>query len=308
MHCSGMNVEANNRMLHPTEEKMIKDNAKRFAKEVYGTDNPTQDQITAATSLLANTAQNLVDNNMGYDVPYSGQAEAFLHTLQSEYAAASPNLSIGNGQYLFYATPEQKSSPYINSGTQDKEIAGVIIKAPIKSPEQVNNNGVKRDVATNLELDDQGRYSQRIVVEGKAFEPKYFPCPVASAGCGGQNLDMSDPQTAAYVKALDKKILNDIGTGATAVVLAAPTGVVGGVAGAVGVAAAITSGMLEDQTLKSFMKEGGQILATHYLKGVYGLSEAVAIRMVSLVDMAGGWQAFADRTQEQIKDNKEQKK
>ena len=121
-------------MLHPTEEKMIKDNAKRFAKEVYCTDNPTQDQIAAATSLLANTAQNLVDNNMGYEVPYSGQAEAFLHTLQSEYAAASPNLSIGNGQYLFYATPDQKSSPYINSGTQDNEIADLINKTSITTP------------------------------------------------------------------------------------------------------------------------------------------------------------------------------
>jgi|GEM_PF-3974721 len=37
---------------------------------MYGTDNPMQDQITAATSVLANTAQNLVDNNLGYNVPY----------------------------------------------------------------------------------------------------------------------------------------------------------------------------------------------------------------------------------------------
>ena len=164
-----------------------------------------------------------------------------------------------------------------------------------------NTNGVRRDPATNFELDSEGRYSQRIIVDGKIFEPKYFSCPVVSAGCGGQNLDMSDAQTIAYVKALDKKIFDDIGKGATGLAIAVPTGVGGGIAGAIGVAAAITTGMLEDQTLKSFMKEGGQILAIHYLKGVYALSEQAAIRVVSLVDMVGGWQAFADRTQEQIK-------
>jgi|GEM_PF-4817759 len=135
---AGVNVEANNRQLHPKETELIKDNAARFAKEMYGTDNPTPDQVAAATSLLANTAQNLTDNNLGYDVPYSKHAESFLHTLQSEYAAISPNLSIGNGQYLFYAAPEQKSSPYINSGTVDKGIADSIIKTPVGTPSNGN--------------------------------------------------------------------------------------------------------------------------------------------------------------------------
>jgi filamentous hemagglutinin len=206
-------VNANNRQLHPTEADLIKKNAARFAKELYKTDNPTPEQIQGALSTLSNTAQNLVDNNTGYTVPYSAQAEAFLHTLQSEYAATSPNLSIGNGQYLFYATNEQKNSPYINSGTVDKEIAGVIIKAPIKTPETVQSNTGKRDPLTNLPLDDQGRYGQQIVVDGKTYAPKYFSC--ATPECLGNNLDMSDPNTAAYVKALDKRVLDDIGTGAT---------------------------------------------------------------------------------------------
>jgi filamentous hemagglutinin len=134
----GLTLDVNNRQLHPKETELIKNNAARFAKEMYGTDNPTQDQVAAATSVLANTAQNLVDNNLGYDVPYSEKAEAFLHTLQAEYAAANPNLSIGNGQYLFYATPEQKSSPYINSGTVDKGIADSIIKTPVGTPSNGN--------------------------------------------------------------------------------------------------------------------------------------------------------------------------
>ena len=286
---------------------MIKDNAKRFAKEVYGTDNPTQEQITAATSLLANTAQNLVDNNMGYDVPYSGQAEAFLHTLQSEYAAASPNLSIGNGQYLFYATPEQKSSPYINMGTQDKEIAGVIIKAPIRTPEAENTSGVKRDPATNLELDNHGRYSQRIVVEGKAFEPKYFPCPVAAAGCGGQNLDMSDPQTAAYVQALDKKILHDIGTGANVAAVVNPSGPLGIIRTIVGPAAALTAAYIDGSLEKAGTKEIMQYAAGKYIENVLHVPPETATRIISLVDMSGGWDAFVNRAAKYASEDKEKK-
>ena len=95
---------ANNRALHPKEAELLKQNARRFAKEKYKTDDPTPEQIQGALSSLANTAQNLIDYNLGYDVPYSAQAEAFLHTLQSEYAATNPSLSIGNGQFLFYAT------------------------------------------------------------------------------------------------------------------------------------------------------------------------------------------------------------
>ncbi|PUA18095.1 hypothetical protein [Glaciimonas sp. PCH181] len=58
--------------------------------------------------------------------------------------------------------------------------------------------------------------------------------------------------------------------------------------------------MLEDQTLKSLIKEGGQIVVTQYLKGVYGFSDAIANRFTALVDMAGGWQVVVDRSQQQL--------
>ena len=283
---------------------MIKDNARRFAKEMYGTDNPTQDQITAATSVLANTAQNLVDNNSGYDVPYSKQAESFLHTLQSEYAASSPNLSIGNGQYLFYATPEQKSSPYINMGTQDKEIAGLIIKAPIAQPDNGLPANTNRDKLTGLLLDDQGRYSQKIVVEDKAYTPKYFACATTECVTRGGNLDMSDPGTAAYVKALDKKILSDIGTGATVVAIANPLGVLGTVAGTIGAISSISSGLVDDTTGQATSKEALQFAAQKYIETVFKLPPAAAVRVTELVNLAGGWDAFVSRANEEIGEKK----
>ncbi|WP_211465751.1 hemagglutinin repeat-containing protein [Collimonas silvisoli] len=291
----GLAVDSNNRRLHPTETQMIKDNAARFAKKIYGTDNPTQDQITAATAMLANTAQNLVDYNFGYDVPYFKQAEDFLHVLQSEYAAQSSNLSIGNGQYLFYATNEQKNQPWLNSSGVDKEIAGVIVKAPIKQAETTGINAIKRDPATSLPLDDEGRYSQQYVIDGKTYSAKYFPCPRASAGCGGQNMDMSDPQTAAYIKALDKKVFDDIGKGATLVAIANPLGALGAAAGFMGQASSIASGMVNDSVGQATIKELGQAGAQKYLEAVFGLPAAAAVRITAIIDLAGGWAAFVGR-------------
>ncbi|MEB0014518.1 hypothetical protein QN379_23030 [Glaciimonas sp. Gout2] len=61
--------DVNNWQLHPKEVELIKKNASRYAKEVYNTDHPTPEQIQGALSMLANTAQNLADYNLGYDVP-----------------------------------------------------------------------------------------------------------------------------------------------------------------------------------------------------------------------------------------------
>ena len=58
--------------------------------------------------------------------------------------------------------------------------------------------------------------------------------------------------------------------------------------------------MNEDKVSTSFAKEGLQLAAASYLKGVYGLSEAVANRITATVDLAGGWQAFIDRAKTEI--------
>ncbi|MDP5008939.1 MAG: hemagglutinin repeat-containing protein, partial [Glaciimonas sp.] len=300
----GQNADANNRKLHQKEIDLIKQNASRFAKEYYKTDKPTPGEIQGAMALLANTAQNLLDYNLGYDVPYSAQAEKLLHTLQSEYAATNPNLSIGNGQYLFYATNDQKNSPYINSGTVDKEIAGVIIKAPIKQPETAASNAEKRDPATNLVLDTEGRYSQQYVVDGKSYSAKYFPCPTASAGCGGNNMDMSDPQTAAFMKVMQKKSLDEINTGATVATIISPIGVFGTIAAIVGTATSIGSGLVSDTTGQATAKEIGQAAAQKYLESVYGLPAAAAVRITALVDLAGGWSALVSRANDEIQEKK----
>ena len=302
-----LNVDANNRQLHQIEIDMIKKNAARFAKQFYGTANPTQEQITGAIALLANTAQNLVDYNFGYNVPYSKQAEAFLHTLQLEYAATNPNLSLGNGQILFYATPDQMNSPYINSGTVDKEISGFIIKAPIKPQGKENAYVIKRDPATNLILDEKGKYSRHVVIEDKIYEPKYFPCPVASMGCSGKNLDISDPGTMAYVRALDKKTFDDIGKALTLTSIANPVGAGGTVAGYLGPLVSMLGGLTNGDAVSAGSKEIVGRAAQEYMQNVLKIPPALSVQITSLIDLGGGWQAFVDRTKNEFSNDKGKK-
>lgn len=158
----------NNRQLHSTEERLIKENAVRFARQVYGTDKPTPEQVRAALSMLANTAQNLTNNNLGYYGPYFGQAEAFLHQLQLVYAQTSPSLEIpgSGGQKLFYATTEEENMPWINSGTAELAKAGIIVKTPLPTLTNEVSVAGNRDRLTGLPLDEQGRYTQTIAVNG----------------------------------------------------------------------------------------------------------------------------------------------
>ncbi|MDB5990621.1 MAG: Polymorphic rane protein Filamentous hemagglutinin/Adhesin, partial [Herbaspirillum sp.] len=302
---AGVNVEANNRQLHPTEEDIIKRNAGRFAKQLYGTDNPTPDEIKAASALLANTAQSILDYNLGYIVPSSPLALKFLQTLQAEYIAMGSGTLVqgkygtmeipgSGGQQLFHATDTEKNQPWLNAGLTDKEFAGIIVKTPFKTAENPRSNTGPRDPATNLPLDKAGRYSQRYVVEGKTYEAKYFPCPTASAGCGGQNRDMADPGTQAYVKALDKKIFNDIGTAASVVAIVNPVGAVGTAAGITGTAANAISGFLFDPAT-AVGQEVTQRGFSEYLKHGLKMSAPMADRIVAIIDLAGGWDAFVNR-------------
>jgi hypothetical protein len=73
-------------------------------------------------------------------------------------------------------------------------------------------------------------------------------------------------------------------------------------AGIIGTASGIGSGYLDGKTGSAVAKEAVQLAAQQYLQSVYGIGEAAASRVVSLVDLSGGWQAFVDRTQQRVKD------
>ena len=137
------------------------------------------------------------------------------------------------------------------------------------------------------------------MVGDAVFSPKYLPCATAECLRTGANLDMRDPGTQAYVRALDQQVFKDIGKGATIGTLVTPVGVPGAVLGITGAGAALGEaalssdaiGTARDKGIETGSEKGAQI----FFEKVLGHTPGVAARAAALINLAGGWEAFRAR-------------
>jgi hypothetical protein len=287
--------------------QLIKQNAQRYAKTLFKTDNPTLAQIEAATTMLVNTAQNVLDNNMGVVVPYFKEADNFLQTLKIEYHQQNGSLDLpgtAGEQKLFYATIDQKNQPWLNQGLGDSKITGLIVRTPINPAVNKPTSDPTRDRLTGLPLDEKGRYQVQVSLDGKSFAPKYFPCANTDCIRGGVNLDTSDLGTQAYIKALDGKIFKDMSTGVNYATLVTPVGVPGAVLAGAGIVASIGSAATDSTAINELLKTGSQLTAAKFFTEVLGHTPASAARAVALIDLSGGWDAFVQRLKADFGDTK----
>ena len=111
---TAMAVDANNRQLHPDETKWIEKNAKRFAQQMNGGQEPTAEQIAAAEQRLAQQAFRQVQ--FGAEGTDDAQARAFLSQAHG-MLTADPNCPTCGLGYMFYATPEQRANTGMYAGT-----------------------------------------------------------------------------------------------------------------------------------------------------------------------------------------------
>ena len=77
---TAFNADMNNRQLHPTEAKLIKDNAKAYAQQRFGTANPSAAQLSQAEAELTQQALKQVDSAYA-SAPNNDQAASYLNTL-----------------------------------------------------------------------------------------------------------------------------------------------------------------------------------------------------------------------------------
>lgn len=256
--------------------------------------------------MLVNIAQNALDNNLDAVVPYSPLADAFLQTLKIEYQQANGTLvlpgssgQLAGPQQLFYANAEQKNMPSLNQGLADVAITGLIVRTPINPPKVGETVASNRDRLTGLALDAQGRYEVQVSLDGRNYSPKFHACATTACSQSGANLDLNDPGTQAYVKALDQQVFKDIGTGATAASLITPVGIPGATLTGVGLVAAAGSvavsdspiGTLRDEVIKETLESG----AERFFRNVLGHTPAAAARAAALINLSGGWDAFTER-------------
>lgn len=74
-----------------------------------------------------------------------------------------------------------------------------------------------------------------------------------------------------YVKAVEKKIIDDINYHATVTTMVPPVGVAGTIAGIIGPATSSVSGAIDGNFNSSVVKETLQFAATQYMTRIYGL-------------------------------------
>lgn len=250
---------------------------------------------------------------MGVTIPNFNSAYDFLQTLKIEYFQQNGSSILADTQgtqQLFYATVEQKNQPWLNQGLADPALTGLIVRSPLTPAVNNPTGDPTRDRLTGLPLDEKGRYTVQVAVGEpiggyKTYSPQYFPCATSTCIATGKNLDSSDPGTQAYLKALDAQVFKDINTGATLATIVSPVGVVGGIAAVVGPLTSISAGFVEGVSGAVAAKELLQFAVAQYLTKVYGLADVIALRVTAVVDLAGGWQAFIDRSLEAARSGKQ---
>jgi len=266
-----------NRQLHPNERAL----AKRLAQKSGG--KYTAEEIENALRTAGN-------NKTGESVVAGMVVDPSLRDAIYDKGAVWTTGADGWLVQVLPPQPDADLSAFIKQNTG--ETYGWYTPSSGGMP---SNSNAPRDRLTGQPLDEKGRYSQTVVLDGKAYEPKYHPCATAECIRTGVNLDMSDPDTQAYVKALDAQVFKGIGRGATLGIVAFSTGVVAATLGGVGLIAsageAFTGSTLTDQSLNELSQRGGQ----WFFENVLRYPPAAATRSVAMIALAGGWDSFVAR-------------
>jgi filamentous hemagglutinin len=282
---TAFNVDMNNRQLHPDERRKAGELAKKSGGKY------TQEEIENALRNAGNTDKG---ESIVAGMVVDPKARNAIYDKGAVWTMGE------NGQ-LVQVLPSQPPADlvaYIKANTGDT----YSWYAPDASA--TANANAPRDRLTNLPLDDKGRYGRTVVLDGKAYEPKFHSCATAECVAGGKNLDMSDPGTKAYVRALDPQIFKDIGTGATIGTLVGPSGIPVTIFAVTGAGAAVGETALSkdpgttgfDKGIEMLSEVGAQTL----LEKVLGYTPAAAARAAALINLAGGWEAFRERVKSNL--------
>jgi filamentous hemagglutinin len=273
---SGFNIDANNRQLHPSEVQKARDLA-AASKGKY-----TQKQIEDALRSSAN-------NETGESIVAGMVVDSKDRNAIFDKGAVWTTGEDGKLVQVLPPQPDADLAKFIKDNT------GTTYSWYTPSTSSATPSNAPRDKLTNLPLDDKGRYSQTVVLDGKPYEPKYLPCATAQCIAGGQNLDTSDPATQAYIKALDAQVFKDINTGSTMATLLTPTGIPGAILTYTGLVTSVGSAFTDSDPLHQTVKNASQFGATEFFTKVLGHSASAAARFVSMIDLSGGWDAFTNR-------------
>jgi filamentous hemagglutinin len=128
---TAFNADLNNRQLHPTEIRWIKDNAKRYADR-------EKISVEEAEKRLAQQAFKQVQ--FGVEGAADVSAQAFLKEAGNQLLPGDANAQGQNVGYMFYATPAQKANPgmYAQAVVNDPQALAFYAKQGLVQPSTAN--------------------------------------------------------------------------------------------------------------------------------------------------------------------------
>jgi filamentous hemagglutinin len=286
---SAFNTDTSNRQLHPDERRIARDlTAKAKAMGLTKADGSAY-----ALKDIEDALRNAGNIEKGESVIAGMVVDPKVRDAIFDKGAV---WTLGENGKLVQVLPPQPPQELVDFIKSETGATYSWYKPSAENPVAVNS---PRDRLTNQPLDETGRYTQTMVVDGKVYEPKYHPCGNVDCQQSGANLDMSDPGTQAYVTAMDQQVYKDIGTGATGGTLLTPVGAAGKVlfwlgAAASGGQAATSDSPVEtgfDEAMKAVSEKGG----AKFFEEVLGHTPGAAARASALINLTGGWDAFVKR-------------
>ena len=281
---SGVNEDFNNRQLHKPE----KDLAKELARKSKG--KYTQAQIEDALRAAANkeTGESPADNR----TMIIRDGKVVLGSIED--GAHFKQYATRDGSVVFIQDlPTYDVDPALQKFIADNKPG--IYSWPVTSSGS-GSTSVLRDRLTGLPLDDKGRYTRQVIIEGKVYSPKYFPCATSECQARGYSLDQNDPETKRYAQAMGLKLMSDLSKAATVATMI-PAAPVAGAAVYVGTSASLGTILLSTDKWEAAKSEVGKIITQTAAAAVLvklGHSHMVANDAVAAIDLIGGWDALID--------------
>jgi filamentous hemagglutinin len=276
------NATSYNRQLHPDEREL----AARLAEQSEGKYTSEQIEEQLRLSYVKGT-----DITPAHDFVVSGSDGIY-----------DPNgqwIALGDQGYYLQDFPASDSDviSYIQdnlegvySWTTDAEFGYTRLLDLDYAGERLSG---KRDRLTGYMLDENNGYRVPVVVDGKAYSPRFYQCANAECLAVGSNIDFSDLATLGWIRAVDVNAVARASERLAIAAVIAPSSAVGALSlGSTGLG--LVAGYLADTKKGTISATALGIGFTSYASA-RGLTPVQATRLNSAIEAAGGWAKIADK-------------
>ncbi|HBX57757.1 MAG TPA: hypothetical protein DEH10_20615, partial [Pseudomonas sp.] len=149
-----------------------------------------------------------------------------------------------------------------------------------------------RDRLTGYALGDSGGYVVPVVIDGKYYQPRFWPCGNAECIAVGANIDFGNADTLRWLRAADAKALDDFSKVMTAGAVIGSGGTVVGL-GHISTGASLLSGYLNDAILTK-LTEGAVSTGFESYAASRGVPLEVARKITNALSLSGAWSGIVE--------------